>query len=179
MKLHEKEYIVLPEAWFLIKIAFRKTQAAISGMAWPPDVDSMSPKQLASFLEEIGMKDWEIEKFEKSEDKPKYHLEWLYRQKFNEADLAWRKCHDYTEGHGIFMHPPICVKLRNLNQMIWDAQYERYLKFVSDRIASKDDYTARDKLESTGKQLLEDIERDIRARIWGDRTSQGLMEATS
>jgi hypothetical protein len=59
MKLHLREFEVLPEAWAKLVDAHSATTAFISPIQSYPDLDNMTPEHLTEFLEKIPLASWE------------------------------------------------------------------------------------------------------------------------
>jgi hypothetical protein len=61
IKLSDKEYETLPEAWLRIFNAFGKTLSSTSGFSAFPDVNAMSDAELFELAKKSDMKDWELQ----------------------------------------------------------------------------------------------------------------------
>src|ERR1035437_5397427 len=59
IKLHQKEFDVLPEAWGHLTDAYGVVTATTSFLQQYPDLDQMNGAQLEEFLKDTPFKDWQ------------------------------------------------------------------------------------------------------------------------
>jgi len=73
-KIHEKEFQVLPEAWYKLQDALGRISGVASLFQQYPDVNRMDAAQLAEFLQQSDLYDSEKENLRKAGDKNAYEV---------------------------------------------------------------------------------------------------------
>jgi hypothetical protein len=75
VKLHQKEFDVLPEAWGFLTDAFSITRPVGLGDAFAPDIRQMTPEQFDDFLEKTPLATWQKNELRAAPDPTRYYLE--------------------------------------------------------------------------------------------------------
>ena len=164
VKLHQREFDVLPEAWALLVEAHGVTIAVISPLQQYPDVGRMNEAQLNEFLADSPFENWQIEELKAADDKNKYYQRALNWQKILKAQEATREFHVYRLKHGIFMLPAIHEKFEQMDDLIFKAIFERQLQLEQELYIGEN--ADRKKLDVEGAGVMKELETDIRDRLW-------------
>ena len=164
VKLHQREFDVLPEAWALLVDAHGITNAVISALQNYPDVGRMNEAQLNEFLADSPLENWQIEELKAADDKTKYYQNALKWRRFYEAQEATRVFHVYRLKHGIFMLPAIHEKFEQMDDLIFQAMFERQLQLENE--VDGRERKARNKLDAEGADVMKELETDIHDRLW-------------
>lgn len=131
VKLHQREFDVMPEAWARLNDSFWSVSAFVSPTQSYPNLDQMPPAQLAEYVAGCELNDWEKREILGAQDKTKYYIEHVFWHRLHTAKATAREAHVYISKNGIFLPPEIKGKFVKLDALLWDAldeheQNERY-----------------------------------------------------
>lgn len=164
VKLHQREYDALPEAWSLLVNAHGITKAAISPLQQYADVQRMNDAQLDVFLSESSLPDWEKAELKAANNKNQYYLNAQSWYMSANALEAAQDFHVYRLKNGIFMLPDIHEKLELMDDLMFKAIVDRQLQLQNK--PRRETNEARQKLESEGEGIMKELAADIRERLW-------------
>jgi hypothetical protein len=163
IKLHQKEFEVLPEAWTKLIDAHGITIAVTSAFQQYADLDRMTEPQLEEFLEKSDLMNWQKDEIRRAAKKTDHFIKAIGWQRISEARNACRELHVYLKRNGIFLSEPTKSKFVELDRLIFGALVEHELNQQEDLPRRRDDLK---KLNESGKQLLEALEQDVHGRLW-------------
>jgi hypothetical protein len=172
VKLHQREFDVIPEAWGKLTDAYGIVTAIISSLQQYPDLDRASGPELEEFLENASLANWQKDDIRSTDKRTKYYIKVVTLQKISQAKEACRDFHIYFKRHGIFVPEPIKVQFLELDQLIYGALIEH-------EINERDEL--RPRLRESQKKLpqvevmMAALERDVQGRLWGRSKSQGAQ----
>jgi len=104
-KIHDKEFEVLPKAWFLLHDAYGKASFAIAALRQYPDFALLPEPQFVEFLKQCRLSETEKEALRdlSAPNRSKYYIgamEWI---ELNDARTAQTLFHNYLIENRIFM----------------------------------------------------------------------------
>ena len=164
VKLHQREYDALPEAWSLLVDAHGITKAAISPFQQYADVARMNQAQLDVLLSESSLPEWEKAGLKVAEDKNQYYQGAQNWQRATNALDAVQKFHIYRLKNGIFLLPELNDKLEMIDDLMFKAIVERQLQLQEKSYPKKNE--ARKKFDEEGEGIMKELAVDIRDRLW-------------
>ncbi|MDJ0946494.1 MAG: hypothetical protein QNJ30_23835 [Kiloniellales bacterium] len=164
VKLHQREYDALPEAWSLLVDAHGITKAAISPLQKFPDVSRMNQAQLDLLLSESSLPKWEVAELKVAKDKNRYYQDAQNWHMTTNALDAAQKFHIFRLKNRIFLLPQINKKLEMIDDLIFKAIVERQLQLQEESYPKKNE--ARQKLEDEGEEIMKELAIDIQDRLW-------------
>lgn len=166
VKLHQREFDVLPEAWGLLTDAFTITRPVALGAVFSPDIRKMTGEQFEDFLEKIPLASWQKNELRAATDPARYYLDAISWHDLNRAQTSCGEFHVYLLKNGIFIPPDIKKKFSELDDLLAEAIVERRagLQFPDTGIAQKFDKGVA--LHDSGPGLLKSLERDVQGRLW-------------
>jgi hypothetical protein len=166
VKLHQREFDVLPEAWGLLTDAFTITRPVTLGAVMAPEIRNMTTEQFEYFLEQIPLVDWQKSELRTASDRAKYYIDAISRHDLNRAQKSCGDFHVYLLKNGIFIPPDIKEKFSELDDVLAEAIGERRagLQFPNTNMASTFDKGVA--LHERGPVLLKSLERDVQGRLW-------------
>ncbi len=164
VKLHQKEFDVLPEAWGRLTDAHGITAAVTSALQQYPDLNGMHEEQLAEFLEECDLLKWQKAELLSITDKNRYYIKAVNLKKISRARDACVEFGVYLLKNGIFIPEPMKSKFSELDHIIYSALIEHELNENEDlRPRLRESLQA---LLGKGAEVLKSLEEDVQARLW-------------
>jgi hypothetical protein len=165
VKLHQREFDVLPEAWGRLHDAFSIIRPVALGAQQSPDVDAMSEDQLDDLLEKSPLAGWQKKELKAVRDnKTRYYSDALMWRKLNDAGVAYANFYEYLSKNGIFIPEPVKAKFAQLNDLLFGAFMERRYSMQFPKLPQKFDEGM--VLHETGPKLLKALEQDVQGRLW-------------
>lgn len=166
-KLHQREFETLPEVWGKVSEAYWAAASLVSPLQMHSDLNRMQQKQLASFVAQSDLAEWQKEEVLSSSDKTKKFQELIYWHKLSRCFKASRDADIALSKVGIFVLDPIKEKLQAIIDLSRGALTEDQINHEhppqrhSDRLNSDID-----RMRTDGKEWMEEAERLIKNRIW-------------
>ena len=164
VKLHQREFDVLPEAWGLLSDAFGILRPVALGVGIAPDIRTMTPAQFEYFLSQIPLADFQKDELRNATDKGKYYLDAIMRHDLIRAKSACAAFHLYLTKNGIFILPSIKAKFSAFDDLLADVLMERQTSL--DRGPDGQSFVKGRELHTKGPGLLKELENDVQARLW-------------
>ena len=168
-KLHQREFDVLPQIWDQVSEAYWATASLVSPLQTMSDLNRMQPKQLATFVAESELLDWQKDDVLASVDKTKTFNEILYWHKLNRVMQSHRAANIALSRSGIFVEDPIKEKLEAILDLVHSALVEDEMNHqhppsrFSERL-----HNSIDRIRSDGSAWMSEAEKMIKARLWAD-----------
>jgi hypothetical protein len=164
VKLHQREFDVLPEAWARVNDAFRAVHHIGMGMQSYPDVSGMSEPEIENLLERSEFEDWQKDKLREAKDKTTYYIKTITPIRMWKADKARAEFSAYFAKHGIFIPEPIKSQFETIDKLLFDATLEQRLSVQHPDMPRSFDSAL--VLHTEGRTLLKSLEADVQARLW-------------
>ena len=170
VKLHQREFDVLPEAWGRLYDTFNTLLPVSIGFQQSPDVDRMSEDQLEDLIEKSLLADWQKDELKAVPDKTRYFADAMMWQKLNDAGQAYVKFHEYLSKNGIFIPEPVKAKFAELDDLLYGAYMERQFSMQHKDLPQKFDKGM--VLHESGGKLIKSLEQDVQGRLWNNATAK-------
>jgi hypothetical protein len=165
VKLHQKEFDVLPEVWGRLTDAFNITTAVTSPLQQHADLDRMNDKQLEEFLEGTDfLSNWQKAELRERTNRNGCYFKAVSWHKAMKARDACREYHVYLLKSGIFIPEPMKSKFTDLDGIIYSALVE-YEQNLRDEMIPRP-HDALKVLTGKGERLLKSLEGDVQGRLW-------------
>jgi len=164
VKLHQREFDILPETWSLLNEAFYTIEPIAIGYQQYPNLDEMSADRLEEFLEKSPLTAVQKTELKSESNKIKYYQSVKMMHDLNTAIDSYNQFHLLLAKNAIFVVEPIKTAVLALDQMLKEAIIERQVqpqKFDKGVI-----------LNDKGKQLLKALEQGIQERLWSSQDSK-------
>lgn len=172
VKLHAKEFEVLPLAWDkLFKAYGAARQVASRGQSYP-EVTWMENDRLNALTDKLGLESIErneIGVMPKGRERQEALNAILDRHRMADAFQRQDEARAYLVANGIFIQPELKTKLRELLDLVWDALNERQFDRQFPEPGARDRWTKADALAEHGQHLYDEIEASVQARLWDRR----------
>jgi hypothetical protein len=166
VKLHQREFDVLPEAWGLLADAFAILQPVALGVGMAPDIRNMTTAQFEFFMANIPLEDFQKDELRNSPgpDQQTYYLNAIMRHDLDKAIDSCGAFHLYLKKNGIFILPSIKSKFSAFDEFFTAVIKERKASLSSRQAAQKFDKGL--ELHEKGPGLLTALENDVQGRLW-------------
>lgn len=168
-KLHQREFDVLPKIWDQVCEAYWATASLVSPLQMMSDLNRMQPKQLAAFIAESELFEWQKDDVISSSDKTKTFNDLAYWHKLNRVSQAHRTADIALSRSGIFVQDEIKEKLQAILDLVRGALIEDQTNH--EHPPSKFNPRLRsdiDRIRSDGAAWMSEAETMIKARLWAD-----------
>ena len=165
-KLHQQEFEIVPEAWNRLVEAHAFVTGFISVLQSYPDVAKMNPAQLDEFLKDSKLVAWQQAELRESSDKNKYYQRSILFHRAFDCRNKCRELHTYTRAKGIFLPEDLKEAFSKLDGLIWNALVEHEVN--EEHNIHPPERASKHKLDTAGKELLDETESKVRQRLWQD-----------
>jgi len=121
IKIQDKEYEILPEAWVLLDDAYSRVTLLISPSQKYTDLDSMRSELLEEFIAASDLLESDKNEIRQAQKKNEAYQEIIFWQRLNDVQRAIRKLHNYIERNSIFMPPDLKAHFEKASNDLWLA----------------------------------------------------------
>lgn len=164
IKLHQKEFEVLPEAWGRLVEAFGTMSAVTSVLQRYPDLDTIREPQLDEFLENSPLANWEKDELKATTGRTEYYKKAIRWHNFFKARRALMELNIFLLKNGIFIPEPMKSRFSEIERLISNAVIEYEFNEQHGLLPRRSD--DRNKLNASGTQLMESLEKEVQNRLW-------------
>ncbi len=126
-KIHEKEFEVLPKAWFLLHNAHGLAAHVMLRPTMRPDFAKLNEPAFEAFLSESRLSEAQRSELRAASDPGKYYAEAIFWLQFNDAQSAQIDFNNYIIEHRIFMTDELREGFRSVSNTISEALVEHKL----------------------------------------------------
>lgn len=170
IKLHQREFEVLPEAWSRLNDAYNLAHSTALGVSITPNLDDWPPERLEAYIADSFLDDYQKKELRATRDKTHYYSR---AQEFHNLGNAWNSCwnfRDYLSKNAIFVPDNIKQQFKVLDELLFGAMLERRTSLQFGNRAQKVDKGVQ--LHETAPGLLAALEKNIQTRLWISTTMQ-------
>lgn len=164
VKLHQREFDVLPEAWSKLNDAYWRVRSLVSPVQSYPDVGKMPVAQQEQFIADCKLEEWQKVELRQAVDKTKYYQTEIFWARLAEAKEDLRIAYEYHIKNGIFIREDLRQKFSTVHDLLWHALTEHETNRRYDMIPRKSEEVS--KLNSTSDDFMKILEREIHQRLW-------------
>jgi hypothetical protein len=165
IKLHQREFETLPEAWSTLVTAYNSVKGIVSPFQSYADVGRMRDTELDEFLAGCNFSTAQREEIAASSDRDKSFQEASFWQRFNKVQNDFRVHHVFLLQNAIIMPPGMKEKFTAIGDLAWDALTERK---ITQEMKDWRQRSKNEKFEKEGEPLLRSLEAEIQKRLWSD-----------
>ncbi|MBW8000895.1 MAG: hypothetical protein FVQ80_02605 [Planctomycetes bacterium] len=151
-KIHEKEFEVLPEAWFKMQDALGRISSLVSRITLRPDLDRMGEAALEEFMAKSKLYEHEKKELRESPNKLDYYQKTIFWHDSHEAQQAFQDFHNYIIRNQIFLTSKLQEQFMKLDDIMWSA-----IVYRKEGEGGKDS-ASREMRMSAYKQIRDDVE---------------------
>jgi len=124
-KIHEKEFEVLPEAWYKMQDALGRISHFTSLFQQYPDLNQMSQTALEEFLEKSRLHKFEKQELLQARDKVSYYEDKIFWHELRDVEKAFWDFHNYIIKNKIFLSPDLQEQFTKIDDVMWSSIVER------------------------------------------------------
>ncbi|PMR68275.1 hypothetical protein [Halomonas heilongjiangensis] len=163
LKLQEKEFLVLPEAWGKLDEAHGLVAWLVSPMQQYADVDRMNPVQLDEFLAGTEFTESQKDEVRNSHDKGNTYRGIIFWHRLHKVKQAFGDLQCYVAKNGIFLPPELEEKFSNVSDKLWSAVVSKEVGHEAKDWKMQNEGWKKIKEET--EPLYKSIKNDIQARL--------------
>jgi hypothetical protein len=165
VKLHQREFEVLPDAWSLLIEAFYTIELVAIAFRRNPDLNTMSAERLEEFLGESPLTPLEKKELTAASDKNRYYGDAKGWHDLNKGLNSYNTFHVTFAKNAIFIPDPLKSKFSEIDNMLKEAIIERQLQ--------PNKFDKGGDLHMKGPALLKALESDVQRRLGNSNDSSG------
>jgi len=121
LKIQEKEFEVLPEAWVKLDEAYGRVSQLVSPIQFHTDLDRLREDQLEEFLADSKLRESEKTDVRRAHKKTEAYLESRFWHRLNHVRSAVSDLHNYVERNSVFMPPELKQNFEKASNELWAA----------------------------------------------------------
>lgn len=123
LKIQDREFTVLPEAWHKLNEAYSLTSWVLSPMQQYPGVGQMSGAELDEFLAASELLETQKARVRAADhrDRDKTYQDIILWHRLNRAQKAVGDLQKYTASQGVFLPPPLKQHFTDMQPVLWEA----------------------------------------------------------
>lgn len=164
IKLHQKEFDVIPEAWAQLVETHGVISSIVSPLQSYPDLDRMGEPQLADFVEKCPLANWQKEEVRNSAHKTDSYRKAISWHKIASGLQKMRDLYLLLRKNGIFIPEPTKSKFTDLEQLLHSALAEYEFNETYNVIPRSTEQ--QDRLRKSGEVLIKALEIEVQNRLW-------------
>ena len=170
LKIQEKEFETLPEAWSKLDEAYMHVSALVLPFQQYPNLDGMSPARLNEFLDKSVLFGTQKAEIRQSSAKSQRYVEMIFWPQLHQVRMACFDLDRYVVRYGIFFPPNLKEKFNKIINELNSA--------VQDKAKGQEekDFTLQNegwkKIKDNIAPLFQAIETEIHARLQSHGSSQ-------
>ena len=163
IKLQEKEFAVLPEAWVKLDEAHGLVSWLCAPFQQYANVERMNDKELDEFLADSEFYESQKERIKDSYEKGNTYRQILFLHRAHRVGKAIAELQNYIARNGIFLQSELKDKFAKIIQILHEAKVSKEVGTEADdwKMQSK----GWEKLKEDSDPLYKSIEKDIQARL--------------
>ncbi len=169
IKLHQREFEILPEAWAKLADAFASVASIVAGLQSYPDLNRLTEPQLAEVLMGTDLPSWKQDEIKAASDKTSAYQSELQWKRKNVARDEYYKFHDYLRKNGIFIRQEMKSKFAELSELIHMALIEHEMNLENPHHQTSREHTF--KLMKEGEAIRKGLEVLVQNRLWDSQTT--------
>ncbi len=123
LKLQDREFTVLPEAWHKLNDAYSLTGWVVSPLQQYPSVGRMNAAELEEFLASSELLETQRSRVRiaAGRDRDKTYQDLIFWHRLQKAKAAVGELQNYSISHGLFLPPPLKHQFSEIRPILWSA----------------------------------------------------------
>ncbi|HKB58780.1 MAG TPA: hypothetical protein VKC56_01920 [Gallionellaceae bacterium] len=170
IKLQDREFSVLGEAWGLLHDALGKLNAIVAMFQEFPDLSRLTDEQLRGVLGSSKLSDAHQEEVRVAQDRNKRYQELLFWYDLHSAKTAWSRYRDYINKNDIFLRSELSDSFKKINGLMWNALVSRQVGQEANDVKFwvEASQTTHDEIQP----LLDELRNKVRKLLRGDEVGE-------
>lgn len=125
LKIHEKEYEVLPEAWAKLHEAKDYISDLVNPFQQYPDFSRLNEAGIRSYLHKLEWEDYQIADLINADDKNEHFIEKIFWHRLKKAQSKFFDFHSYISKNRILLSEALKEQFDKADTLMWDALVKR------------------------------------------------------
>jgi len=125
VKLQDREFTVLTEAWDLLQDALDEVRALVSIVSQYPDISHLNAERLNEFLSDSRFSEVHKEEIRNATDRNKHYQQLIFWYDLHDAKKTCLKYRSYINKNSIFLRSELSDSFQKINGIMWDALLSR------------------------------------------------------
>jgi hypothetical protein len=121
IKLQERDFAILPEAWSKLNIAHKNLASTVSAFQQYPDLNNYNKEELQEFLQGEDFSDILKSRILKAHKPNEPYIEAVTWKRIRAVRLSISQFKDYVDTNGIFLPTELKQKFGDVAQAMWEA----------------------------------------------------------
>ena len=163
IKLQEKEFTILPEAWVKLDEAHGLVSWLVSPAQQYADVNRMNSAQLEEFLAGTDYTTLQKDDIRNSNERSKTYQEIVFWHRLQKVKVAFSKLQSFIARNGIFLSPELKGKFSKISETLWSAIVSKEIGHEAQDWKMQNE--GWEKIKKETEPLYKSIESDIQARL--------------
>ncbi len=163
VKIHEKEYEVLPAAWAKLHDAKDYISSLVSVLQQYPDFSRLKEAEIKSILKSYNWEEHQMDDLINANDKNKHFQDRIFWQRLREARSKFSDFHNYIVRNRIFLSKELKEQFNKADDLIWYALVTREVGEEANN--HKMIYESYKKLKENIEPIITDIEKLVQERL--------------
>jgi len=172
VKLHQREFDVLPQVWSLFNDAYWQI-SSFMGFKSYPDVNRMSDVQLEELLRNSSMAQWQKDELKQKSDRTTYYVDYASWKEVVEARKVYGEWQVYFLKNAIFLPELIKDKFSAFSDLLRGALIE-YQARQEEKDLKLSECKDLMRLTKEGGKLRDELEMEVHKRLWISTKSADL-----
>lgn len=169
IKLHQREFDVLPKAWQLLAMSYHAVNGLTASVQSYPDISRMTPAQLDEFLSESPLENWRKDELKNATEQNRYYQDAIFWHRLEATHKQCRRSARFLLKNGIFIPPVLKEEFHKLEELAWAALAEHQMNKEHDlRPALRNSL---EKFRTEGAPLIKQLEAEVQRRLWSSEKS--------
>jgi hypothetical protein len=169
IKLHQREFEVLPEAWAKLADAYSGVRSITLGLQIYPDLNRLNDAQLSEVLKGADLPAWKLDEIKSATDKTSAFQSELKWKRKNIARDEYYRFNDYLRKNGIFIREDMKTKFVALGDLVHLALIEHELNLENPHHSQMREHAI--KLSKEGEAIRSELEKLVQARLWDSQVT--------
>lgn len=163
LKLQEREFQFLPEAWAKLDEAHGLVSWLVSPVQNYPDLDRSTPQQLDEFLTTTEFTESQKEEIRSSSSRLETYRDIVFWYRLSKVKKAIADLNSFIARNGIFFPPEVKEKFARVSEMLWSAVVSKEVGYEAKDYKMQNEGWKKIKDES--EPLYKSIEAEIQSRL--------------
>lgn len=163
IKLQEKEFSVLPDAWIKLDEAHSLVSWLVSPMQQYANVERMNSVQMEEFLSDTEFTESQKEELRNSRERRRTYQDILFWHRLHKVKAAFADLQSFVARNGIFLTLELEEKFSRISDALWSAVISKEVGHeVKNWKMQSEGWT---KIKEETEPLYKDIKREIQSRL--------------
>jgi hypothetical protein len=165
LKLQDREFTVLPDAWHKLNEAYSVTGWVVSPLQQFPGIGRLADDELREFLASSDLLETQKARVKASEprDRDKTYQDLIFWHRMGRAKKAVGELQNYVTSQGLFLPPPLKQQFSDMLPLLWAALSSKEVGHEAEDYKMQSD--AWKELQEKGEPLHKAIEKALEERL--------------